>query len=107
VASFPPDLLASSSRVPDIGEKRSSGATSVHLSRSPAKVGGHGAGRDSHWAWWRLPLAPAVFNLDNPARYVNWHFFHMSVANIVVIVLMIVVFIAAIALPFPSRGRQP
>ena len=48
-----------------------------------------------------------MFNLDNPAHYVNWHFFHMSVANIVVILLMIVVFIAAIALPFPSRGRQP
>jgi hypothetical protein len=56
---------------------------------------------------WRWPLAPAVFNLDNPARYVNWHFFHMSVANIVVILLMIVVFVAALALPFPSRGRQP
>ncbi len=78
-------------------EKTPSGTTSVHDSRSQA----------SHWAWWRWPLAPAVFNLDNPARYVNWHFFHMSVANIVVILLMIVVFIAAIALPFPSRGRQP
>ena len=56
---------------------------------------------------WRWPLAPAVFDLNGPAHYVNWHFFHMSVANIVVILLMIVVFIAAIALPFPSRGRQP
>src|SRR6478672_6388845 len=93
--------------VTGLSEKTPSGATSVHLSRSPAKVDGHGAGPHRHWAWWRLPLAPAVFNLDNPARYVNWHFFHMSVANIVVIVLMIVVFIAAIVLPFPSRGRQP
>jgi len=56
---------------------------------------------------WRWPFAPAVFNLSGPAHYVNWHFFHMSVANIVVILLMIVVFIAAIALPFPSQGRQP
>jgi hypothetical protein len=53
------------------------------------------------------PFAPAIVNLDHPAHYINWHFFHMSVANIVVIVLMIVVFIAAIVLPFPSRGRQP
>jgi hypothetical protein len=83
--------------IPGMGQKAPSGATSVHHSRSQA----------SHWARWRWPLAPAVFNLDNPARYVNWHFFHMSVANIVVILLMIVVFIAAIALPFPSRGRQP
>jgi disulfide bond formation protein DsbB len=90
-----------------MSERTSSSATSARLSRSPAKVDGHGAGPHSHWAWWRVPLAPAVFNLDNPAHYINWHFFHMSVANIVVIVLMIVVFIAAIVLPFPSRGRQP
>ena len=59
-------------------------------------------GRYLRW----LP-APAVFNLDHPARYVNWHFFHMSVANIVVILLMIAVFMAAIVLPFPHRGGQP
>jgi hypothetical protein len=81
--------------VTGLGEKTSSGATSGHFCRAPASL----------WAWWRWPLAPAVFNLDNPARYVNWHFFHMSVANIVVILLMIVVFIAAILLPFP-RGRD-
>jgi hypothetical protein len=58
---------------------------------------------------WRRswPIAPAVFNLNNPAHYVHWHFFQMSVANVVVIALMIVVFVAAILLPFPSRGRQP
>ena len=47
--------------------------------------------------------APAVFNLNGPAHYVSWHFFHMSVANVVVIVLMIVVFILAIVIPFPKR----
>jgi hypothetical protein len=55
---------------------------------------------------WRSPLAPALFNLDHPARYVHWHFFQMSVANVVVIVLMIVVFVAAILIPFPGRGRR-
>jgi len=48
-------------------------------------------------------MLPAVFNLNGPAHYVNWHFFHMSVANVVVIVLMIVVFILAIVIPFPKR----
>jgi len=72
-----------------------------------ARAGDHGACRDRRWVSWRWPLAPAVFNLDNPAHYVNWHFFHMSVANIVVLLLMIAVFIAAIALPFPGRSRQP
>ncbi len=47
--------------------------------------------------------APAVFNLNGPAHYVHWHFFQMSVANVVVIVLMIVVFILAIVIPFPKR----
>ena len=51
--------------------------------------------------------APAIFNLDQPAHYVHWHFFQMSVANVVVILLMIAVFVAAILLPFPHRGRQP
>jgi hypothetical protein len=51
-------------------------------------------------------ILAAVFDLSHPARYVHWHFFQMSVANIVVILLMIAVFIAAILLPFPTRGRQ-
>ena len=45
----------------------------------------------------------AVFDLNGPAHYVHWHFFQMSVANVVVVLLMIVVFILAIALPFPKR----
>jgi hypothetical protein len=52
---------------------------------------------------WEAPFAPAVFNLNNPAHYVHWHFFQMSVANVVVIGLMIVVFILAIVIPFPKR----
>ena len=52
-----------------------------------------------------MPLA-AVFNLDHPAHYVHWHFFEMSVPNIVVIVLMIVVFWLAILVPFRRPGRQ-
>ena len=52
---------------------------------------------------WQAPIAPAVFDLNGPARYVHWHFFQMSVANLVVIGLMIAVFILAILLPFPKR----
>lgn len=47
--------------------------------------------------------APAIIDLNSPAHYVHWHFFQMSVANVVVILLMIVVFILAILLPFPKR----
>jgi hypothetical protein len=44
----------------------------------------------------------AVFNLNHPAHYAHWHFFQMSVSNIVVIVLMLVVFAVAILAPFPT-----
>jgi len=47
----------------------------------------------------------AIFDLSSPAHYVHWHFFQMSVPNLIVILLMIAVFAAAIALSFPARGR--
>lgn len=48
----------------------------------------------------------AVFNLNHPAHTVDWHFIHLSVANVVVIGLMFVVFALAIALPFPGAERR-
>jgi hypothetical protein len=49
----------------------------------------------------------AIFNLNHPAHTVHWHFFTMSVANVLVIVVMLIVFALAILLPFPgSRGRS-
>jgi hypothetical protein len=55
-----------------------------------------------------LPVvSAALFELNQPADYLHWNFFQMSVANFVVIVLMIAVFIAAILLPFPKRQREP
>jgi hypothetical protein len=48
----------------------------------------------------------AVFDLHRPGHVVHWHFFQMSVANIVVLVLMVVVFCLAIFLPFPHRGDR-
>ncbi len=53
-----------------------------------------------------VPLA-AIFDLSHPAEYLHWHFFQMSVANFVVIVLMIAVFVAAILIPFPKRRHEP
>jgi hypothetical protein len=48
----------------------------------------------------------AVFNLNHPAHVVEWHFIQLSVANLVVIGLMFVVFAAAILLPFPGAARR-
>jgi len=51
----------------------------------------------------RVPAMAAIINLNHHPSYVHWHFFQMSVSNIVVIALMLVVFVAAILVPFPSR----
>jgi hypothetical protein len=48
----------------------------------------------------------AVFNLNHPAHTIDWHFIHLSVANVVVIGLMLVVFVLAILLPFPGAARR-
>jgi ABC-type transport system involved in cytochrome c biogenesis permease subunit len=52
-------------------------------------------------------LVAALINLNHPATYVHAGFFQMSVSNVVVIGLMIVVFVAAIALPFRRRDKGP
>jgi hypothetical protein len=48
----------------------------------------------------------AIFNLNQPAHYVHWHFFEMSVANISLIVAMLIVFALALLLPFPGSRRR-
>lgn len=47
----------------------------------------------------------SLINLNHPAHYVSWHFFQMSVPNLVVIILMLVVFCAALYLRAPG-GRK-
>ncbi len=51
------------------------------------------------------PLVGSVVNFDTPGRYVHWGFIQLSVANLVVIALMIVVFVLAILVPF-RRHRE-
>jgi hypothetical protein len=49
----------------------------------------------------------AVFNLNHPAHTVDWSFVHLSVANVVVIGVMLIVFALALVLPFPgAAGRR-
>jgi hypothetical protein len=52
------------------------------------------------------PVLAALFDLSSPAHYLHWHFFQMSVANFIVVLLMIAIFVAAILIPFPKRGRS-
>jgi hypothetical protein len=52
-------------------------------------------------------MTASVVDLNHVGHYLHWGFIQLSVANAVVIGLMIVVFAAAIALPFRPgrRGR--
>lgn len=51
-------------------------------------------------------MSAAVFNLNHPAHTVHWHFFQMSVSNLLVIVLMLVVFAVAVLAPFPGHNKS-
>ncbi len=51
-------------------------------------------------------MTAAIFNLNHAAHTVHWHFFTMSVSNLVVIVLMLVVFGLAVLVRFPGTGRK-
>jgi hypothetical protein len=53
-----------------------------------------------------MGVMSAVFNLNHPAHTVDWSFIHLSVANVVVIVLMLVVFALALLLPFPGAAHR-
>jgi hypothetical protein len=49
----------------------------------------------------------APVDLNGPGHYLNWGVIQISVANLVVIAVMVVVFLAAVLLPFPKgRGRK-
>jgi hypothetical protein len=51
-------------------------------------------------------MLAAIFNLNHPAHTIHWHFLQLSVANVVVILVMLAVFVAALLLPFPGRVRS-
>ena len=47
----------------------------------------------------------AIVNLNHPGKYIHWGFFQMSLANFVVILVMLAVFVLAIVLRFPREKR--
>jgi hypothetical protein len=53
----------------------------------------------------RMYFVAAPVNLNHPGHYVHWGVIQLSVANLVVIGIMVVLFAAALLLPFP-KGRD-
>ena len=51
-------------------------------------------------------LVGSLVDLAHPAHTIHWGWLLISIANLVVIALMIMVFILAVALPFPGRRRR-
>jgi hypothetical protein len=48
----------------------------------------------------------AVVNLDSPGQYLHWSIFTVSVANLVLIAVMVVIFGAALLVPFPGHADR-
>lgn len=49
-------------------------------------------------------LTGSLIDLNGPGHYVHWGFVQISVANLILIGLMVVVFAAAILIPFRRHG---
>jgi hypothetical protein len=49
----------------------------------------------------------APVNLNHPGHYLHWGVIQISLANLVVIGIMIVLFVVALLLPFPTGRRRP
>jgi Cytochrome b(N-terminal)/b6/petB len=52
-------------------------------------------------------MAAAPINLDHPGTYLHWSIFTVSVANLCLIAVMVVIFGAALLLPFPKGRTYP
>jgi hypothetical protein len=46
-------------------------------------------------------------DLNSPGYYIHWGFVQISLANFIVILLMLVVFVVALFAPFPGGRKRP
>ncbi len=51
-------------------------------------------------------LFGSLINLDHPGNYIHWGFIQMSYGNLLVIVLMVIVFFAAVLIPFKTHKSK-
>ena len=49
---------------------------------------------------------PLAINLNQPGSFLHWSIFTVSVANLVLIAVMVIIFGAALLLPFPRGVRE-
>ena len=51
-------------------------------------------------------LFGSIIDLNKPGHYIHWGFIQMSYGNLIVIILMVIVFFAAILIPFKSHNSK-
>src|ERR1700683_4492889 len=54
-----------------------------------------------------LAAGPLAININQPGTYLHWSIFTVSVANLCLIAVMVVIFGAALLLPFPKGRTYP
>ncbi len=47
-----------------------------------------------------------AISLDGPAKFFNWGFISISIPNLIMIALIVVLFILALVIPFPSSNNH-
>ena len=52
-----------------------------------------------------LALPAGLVPMNGPGHYLGWGWFNVSVGNLIIIILMLAAFVAALLLPFP-RGKR-
>ncbi|HTJ67064.1 MAG TPA: hypothetical protein VL551_06000 [Actinospica sp.] len=51
-------------------------------------------------------VTAAPVDLNGPGHYLSWSFIQISAANLLMIVLILLAFVAALLLPFPGRRGE-
>jgi NADH:ubiquinone oxidoreductase subunit 6 (subunit J) len=50
-----------------------------------------------------MALVGALINLGGPGHYLHWGFLQISLANVIVIIVMVLTFVAAVFIPVHRR----
>ena len=58
------------------------------------------------WTWGVLGTLGSIVNLGGAGTYFHWHFINISIANLIVIGVMVLAFGLAILLPFPRHRSK-
>ena len=48
----------------------------------------------------------SLISLEGKGHYIHWGIIYLSIANFIVILLMVIAFLAALFVPFPGRASR-